>query len=268
MATYDENLAETQQAGFPELYQFKAGSVIDYVTSWAAEITFLGRKYTPATIKRSGFTVEAKVSSTRLTIEAWLSNRFLRYVSSHPVEPIGITIYRAVEGTLASYAVLFKGEILHLSAKGNHVTGQCEAGSRKLRTRTPRILVQAHCNHDVFDSRCLLNSYTWRVAGAVSSVSGRTLVVPAASGYANGYFDMGTVQFSTDYRLITSHVGDTLTIHAAIHADDLGAGDSVYLLPGCDGDPDTCKSKFNNFVHYLGMPLMPNHNPTIWGVSE
>jgi uncharacterized phage protein (TIGR02218 family) len=267
MVTYNANLIASQQEGFPEFFKFQAGGVIDYLTSWPVSLSFLGQTYIAGPIKRSGFTKDSQFAAVKLTIEAMLTPRFLVYIANHPIEPVTVTIYRAVETTLAQYAVVFKGEVLEIAAKGNHVVANCESGTRKVKTRIPRFICQSFCNHDVFDAKCKANPYTYRLAATIATVSGRTLTSTDLAGYADDYFTMGTIEHAGDYRLITKQTGNTLSLHTAFGADFL-AGLSVYLLPGCDGAPDTCKTKFNNWIHFVGMPLISDHNPTVWGVGE
>jgi len=265
--TFDSNQAATQQEGVCDLYWFTAGGVHDYVTSWPTSISFLGHTFRRRPIKRSGFTTNLEFGTVRVTIEALLTPRFLTYIANHPIEPIQIQIYRAVATDLTAFALFFKGEVLDISAVGNTATSSCESGSRKMRTQIPRFVMQSFCNHDVFDSRCLLSQLAFRETVTIDTVSNRTLTSADASAFDNDYFSMGVLQWGTDYRLITNHTGSTLTIHTAFSPDFVNSTE-VFLFPGCDGNPQTCIDKFNNLNHLLAMPYIPSHNPTVWGIDE
>ena len=265
--TYDSNLEAAEQEGLPEFYRFRAGNEINYLTSWPEDLSFIGRTFYARSLKRGSFTKNTRFGSVRLSIEAYLTDSFLIYVANHPIEPVELTIYRALKSDLTDYALLFKGELLNMEAEGNHVNATAEAGTRKLRTMVPRTVNQSYCNHDVFDSRCKAVAEDYKVTITLGSVSGRTVTASALAGYDDDWFSGGDLQFIADHRLIMDHTGDTLTLHTAF-GSDLVAGTTVYVFPGCDGNPQTCIDKFDNLVNHLSMPYIPSRNPTVWGVDE
>ena len=270
--TYSSNLAASQQEGTPSFYEFLSAGEYFRATSWSEELTFLAETYAPISIKRGSIAYDNEFGSVRTTINALLNDKFLVYIAEAPIEPVYVTIYCAISSDLTDYRTLFKGEVMSYSTTNNEVTMDCEAGSRRLRQRFPRVVSQAFCNNDLFDSTCGLNESSWRVTATIDAISGKSIQSSTFASYANDYFKGGRIQFGNDHRLITAHTTNTITLHHAFRST-LEAGDTVYAYPGCDGDPDTCKTKFNNYspsptTGFLGMPLIPSHNPTVWGVDE
>jgi len=64
-------------------------------------------------------------------------------------------------------------------------------------------------------------------------------------------------------RMILSHVGDTVTLTAAILG--LAPGSTVTAFAGCDHTISTCDSKFNNRENFGGFPYFPSINPFAGG---
>lgn len=262
--TYNTEIAEVQQEALPEFYEINSAGNIYYYTSYIEGLVFRGVAHEAASIKRSGFTVDTQFGKVEINLTAPVSDVFAEYIANLPIEPVTLTIRRAIKSDLTDYILLFTGRVKSVTIKDLVATAKCEAQSSLLSAKLPRIIYQAFCNHDVFDGGCLLSSVLWRVVTNVTGISGYTITSTDFGAFADGYFTGGRVQHSTDFRLITNHVGNDLTLHLPFDAR-LAVGGEVTALPGCDGDPETCKDKFNNLDNFLGMPYVPSHNPVIWG---
>jgi uncharacterized phage protein (TIGR02218 family) len=265
--TYDSNLSEAQQTSLPEMYKITCGSTIDRYTSFRTDVTFLGNTYEKKAIKRGNFSRDMEFGSVSVTIDAILSTTFRQFIANQPIEPVRITIYRALSTDMTDYVVLFNGQVKQTTINGNQIQVKCESKSDYLTKRIPKIIYQAYCNHDVFDTGCGLSEATWRVLGTLSSVSGNTIVSSAwnnAAGYADQYFKGGKAIAGTDLRLIVDHTDDTLTLQIPF-GSSVTTGSEVYAVPGCDGNPETCLVKYDNLLKFLGMPYIPSRNPVLWG---
>jgi len=263
--TYETNLAEVEQVGLPELYRLVYGPTTARYTSWSEDLTFLGEVYETAPLKRSGLSLDHELSAVRLSLQAPILDAFSRYIANQPIEPTSVTIYRALSDDLTQYAILFAGYVMTVSVKDRVARAECEANSAILDLSWPRFMYQSYCNHDLFDSGCALGDGAFLVQGAVT-ISGSDLTSAILGTFADGYFIGGRAAYGDDERMITNHVGSTVTLQVPFD-DRVEAGTVVDFYPGCDGSPDTCRDTFNNFTNFLGFPYIPSSNPVIWGVA-
>jgi len=70
----------------------------------------------------------------------------------------------------------------------------------------------------------------------------------------------GTIQVGSSIRMITSQVGDTITISRKF-SSDVVAGNSFTAYPGCNHTPGNCRVKFDNIINYGGQEHLPVKNP-------
>lgn len=261
------NLEASQQEATPEMYKIVSGSTTNRYTSYPSDLAFLGNTYEAKPIKRGSFQYDAEFGSVAVEITALLDNTFKEYINNQPIQPTRITIYRALSTDLTDYAILFTGQVKHVTINGNEVQARCEAKSDYLDTRIPRIVYQSYCNHDVFDSGCGLNAEDYKVTGTLSAVSGNTITASAwnnGNGYPDGWWVGGRAVYGSDMRLIVEHSDDTLTLQIPFGSDVI-AGTSIDVYPGCDGSGPTCKNKFDNLLQRLAMDYIPSRNPVLWG---
>ena len=263
--TYDSNLAESQQESLPEVYQFEWGGTIERFTSWPENITFLGNVFETAPIKRSGLNIDHEFSAVKMTINAPIIDAFARYIANTPIEATRVTVYRGLLSDMSDYIILFAGRVLNVSVKDLQAQASCESNTDILTFAYPRFMYQAYCNHEVFDSECGLDENIWKVSATVT-ISGADLISATFGGFSNGYFTNGRVIAGSDQRLITNHVTTTITLQVPFD-DRVSDGDTVIVLPGCDGAASTCQNKFSNFTKFLGFPYIPSKNPVVWGIK-
>jgi len=265
--SYATNLAASQQESTPEFYRIQVGPTVYRYTTARSSQTFLGNTYTPASIKRGGFSQDNEFGSVQVNITAAMNSLYQMYIANQPSEPVNIKIYRAISSDLNDYVILFNGQVKNVSIEGQQVNVTAVSRSIHLEKKLPRYVYQSYCNHDVFDSGCGLNGLIWRVSGLITDVTNATLTASEWTAYDNNYFK-GGMAYTTDgdARLITSSTKATGVLELQIPFDArVAVGETVYAYPGCDGSPATCKNKFNNLLKYLGMPYIPSRNPIIWG---
>ncbi len=262
--SYASNLAASAQEAMPEFFDLTAAGECERLTSYPESLVFRGYTYTARPIRRSGTTLDTQLGSVRLSLDAVLSPTFRRFIANQPIEPVRVTVFRALASDLSQYVTLFSGQIRTVTIKQTLVHADCEAKSDLLSARVPRVVYQSFCNHALFDADCGLRESEWRVAGTVGAIDGSTVEVQGLDAFADGYFKGGRLRFGGDFRLVTAHAGVTLELQIPFDAR-LAVGSPVYAYPGCDGNPDTCRNKFGNFERFLGMPLVPSNNPVIWG---
>lgn len=73
----------------------------------------------------------------------------------------------------------------------------------------------------------------------------------------------GIIQVGSARRMITSQVGNTVTISRKFGSEvTAGSGGSTYIAyPGCDHTPSVCHVKFSNIINYGGQEHLPLKNP-------
>lgn len=266
--TFDSNMQAVEQSAIPELYDITAGGYVYRYTSYKIDQSFLGHLYRAAGIKRSAFTVDQELGSAKVSVSAYMSDPLSSYIGTTPLPSTKVDIYRAVAESMSDYALLFSGVVQRVSGSNKIITAECIQAA-KLQSRLPNIINQSYCNWQVFDCDCGLDDSSWAVGATVSEIisgagSGYRIYSPTFALFADGWFTQGKVYFDGDFRFVTNHTGNALTLHVPFGAG-FGVGSSVTAYPGCDGSPSTCLNKFNRRTHHCSMPYIPSHNPVIWG---
>ncbi len=139
-----------------------------------------------------------------------------------------------------------------------------EPGIVALHATGLRRVYQKNCPHVLYGSACKVAFAAHRVSATLNFVSGVTIKSAAFAAQVNGWWNGGFIQWLdsagiTEWRWVTSHVGDTLTLN--IQAPQLISGSVIDVHPGCDHTIAVCVSKFNNAPNYGGMPYMTTKNP-------
>ena len=268
---FNANLALSEMKALPEFYTISSGDITEYWTSWETALTFNGQVYTPAPIKRSGFTKSILFSPIVLTlaIPLGLGDIMSTVVATAPPSPINVIIYQAELSNLSSYIILFQGTSKGSSVAQKIVTLQFEQQTKILDSKIPSTLYQSFCNHGVFDTGCGLSpagQASYRNLSTITGISGSTYVSANFATYADDFFKGGQLIYGEDRRLITAHTGDAVVLQVPFRSN-VTFGTSVRALPGCDGDPETCINKFDNFTNFLGMPYIPAANIAAYGVK-
>ena len=263
--TYDSNIQATEMTAFPEFYQMSFGTTIERYTSYSEDVVFGFYTWKAAPIKRTSFSRDSDFSALTTTITCFPTDMLKLYVASVPVEPVRIIIYRALTANLSSYATLFSGLLKDVQFSGGQVQALCIAEAQYLKKKMPPMLDQSFCNHTLYDTRCGLDKLAWKISGLMTNVNGTSITLVEASTKANGYFNMGMIEVAGDMRMIIKHIGSVLTIHTPFDSR-AAVGVNANIYPGCDKNPLTCQSKFNNHTNgFLGFPYIPTRNPVIMG---
>ena len=132
----------------------------------------------------------------------------------------------------------------------------------RLNIKVPRQVYQAQCLATVYDIECGVDRAVFTASGSATgaSTNGRTQF-PSNLGQASGYFDLGTLTFTSGpnvgvSRTVKSQVGGALTLLSPLPAA-VAAGHAFTIVPGCDGLQATCSGKFNNLLRFKGQPYIP-----------
>ena len=120
------------------------------------------------------------------------------------------------------------------------------------------------CDAELGDDRCKVDLSSFTVTGAVSSVVDRREFNDLSLTQADGYFKYGQVTF-------TSGNNAGWTRECKSYADgnfkmlfpfpyEIQSMDEYEAIAGCDNYFATCKSKFDNAIHYRGFPHLPGRD--------
>jgi uncharacterized phage protein (TIGR02218 family) len=189
------------------------------------------------------------------------------FVAATPYLPVRIDVIRVYDAvaTDITYKIIFSGIIVSIHVDGIAASVTCVSDGNSLEKQIPRIAYQSFCNHSVFDTGCNLSSAEWKYDTTVFSIesSGTELVLSNIEPGEDDFYTAGVICFDLGYRLITRQLGNTIKILTGFYG--LAVDSKVYLLPGCNGSPETCDGKFGNLLRFLGFPYMPVKNPVLWG---
>jgi len=279
--TYDafEVSAET---GEPiELYRFVQGGDTYEYTSGEDELTVDSITYEPIPISRSKLLQGSGDKKNILDIEVPGSNPFaLQYLSSVPGEIATLIIRRVHRADFPGPEVIkvFEGKVRSVSFSKNAKKGRIAVLpliSATART-IPRYTYMGMCNNVLGDDNCKadLNDAAWLLSNAlVTTVASNVITVTGASGFSDGWFVPGYVEFNngTDFRMVLDHTGDDLTLLLPFPTDI--TGEMVDVIAGCAHDTNACHTKFfttedvaSNLINYGGFWEVPTQNPFTKGL--
>jgi uncharacterized phage protein (TIGR02218 family) len=129
-----------------------------------------------------------------------------------------------------------------------------------LNIQMPRNLYQPGCIHTLYDSGCTLLKTNFDEFSTVAA--GSTLSqINCGLAQATGYFDLGTVTFTSGpnanvVRSVKSYTPGILILSQPL-IQACNVGDAFTAFPGCDKLQATCSGKFNNLVNFKGFPFIP-----------
>lgn len=128
------------------------------------------------------------------------------------------------------------------------------------------------CNHTLGMGFCTVSlndvTFTSTVVDIINNGMTLTLsrTIPAGLPVADEntkYAERGVIKRGSEMRAIM--VSDNSSTNGNIQIkqkfQNIKIGDTVEIIPGCDGRSTTCKVKFNNFKDYFGFESVPGTNP-------
>lgn len=249
-----------------ELYEFRLGAQAWRYTSAAEAITANLVDWRPVSISRSEIEATSDMARNNLTLTLARDLEVPELFRIAPPSGVVTLTVHALHLTdqAAETVVVWKGRVVNVAWKGLAAELTCEPLYTSLRRIGLRRTYQRQCPHLLYGDDCRVVRAAHEVAGSAASVSGATLTVPEAGGYADGWFAGGMIELELTPGVITrrsirTHTGQALGITHPIPG--LGAGQAVTLIPGCDRTPTDCADKFDNLLNYGGWPYIPIKNP-------
>lgn len=286
----EETRGTTLGAGVTKAWLYKItvdrlGAPVTYFrTSYERDLSASAQTWTAAPMKHSDLVRSVRLDRDEVTIdaraEAW-ANEFLpgRLTARVMLE---ISECDVSGGTGTNVAPRWAGEIVSVRFEGPFIAAKARGSYALFDRPAPRLVIGAPCNHAVFDSLCGLSRATWTFTAQRVSNSGSTVTLgtwarsgglPTGWGGANyfalGYIEKGTERFAILRSTALSSGQITLTLDRTPAA--WSSGESVNVIPGCDGAAATCRAyhlttnpggKFDNFSRFGGFPYVPASNPS------
>lgn len=251
------------------------------LTTWEQALTVSGNTYSPGppTFARDLVTVSVGVTvdSMDLTIQVGVGAGAAQLagvpwpqaVASGALDGARVVLERVFMAspgdTSAGTVVLFAGRVAEAQPSRDVVTLTVKSDLELLDTQIPRNLYQPGCVHTLFDGGCTLLKSSY--ANALTTLAGATTTqVTATTSRSTGYFDLGTVTFTTGalaglsfgVKSFTLSGGSTGTFQFVRPLPSAPtAGDAFTAYPGCDKSLSTCQTKFANSAHFRGTPFIP-----------
>lgn len=175
-----------------------------------------------------------------------------------------VTAYLVNWADTSAFKVLFRGRVGEITRAGGVFRAEIRGLSEQLGQSKGRIFLKS-CSAVLGDAVCGvdLNSPGYRVAAEVTKLPGGASITVAASGnYEEGWFDRGLVRLAsgaefTIKRDVVAGTQREITFWQKPHRD-IGIGEKVELIVGCDRRAKTCQLKFSNMANFQGFPDLPN----------
>lgn len=250
---------------YAELYTVLAPGVTAYYTSYYKDITYNTCDFLTSVIQRDKIINSIDIAETNnITISIYPTSFIIQNLFSQPLSKIDIIIDR-LDLTSNLSTTLYQGHITGLSANGNMAVVNLQSKDEVLNFSMPKVIYQSTCNNNLYDNYCKIIASNYSENGLITVVSGNDITATAYGNKADGFFINGYIKNGGEYRLITNHVGTTLTLLQPFQEDVTGK--ILIAYAGCDKSAGTCLGKFNNILNFRGFAYVPDKNPSIWGVK-
>lgn len=259
------SIETSSQSGRPvELYEFINGASAYRYTSADGDVSYGGNSYTAAPIARGAVEATSEVSRLALEITCARTIDVLDLFAFMPPEDVVSVTVRRLHAGDGEAITIWMGRVLNVTWNVAAAEIHCESVYTSLKRVGLRRMYQKGCPHVVYGAECGIDRDDFKLVRTVSAISGTTITLNTLTGYADGYFSGGYLEWERsagvfERRAIRSQVGAVVTIGFPVPG--MAVSDAVNLYPGCDHTLATCTSKFANPLNFGGMPYFPNKNP-------
>ena len=265
----------SEYEGTPQrLFLFSMGSVRYAYAQSTQGATYNSDDYLPLSIDMDNIMQSLAEDSPTINItlssDAEVCNQFIAY---QPLEPMRVRVYRHhLTDPDGEYVVEFIGDVISsaFDEKTNETTLLTRMFASKMDRKVPWPVYQKPCNHALYSVGCGANKEAFRVDTQAQSVIGDEITSPDFALKPDGWFTNGyAVSANNESRFIIYHVGNLIIVQTPFVS--LGNNDDLTAFAGCDRSRQTCKSKFDNYRHWLGFGWVSDKNPfvdTVWGTGN
>lgn len=241
-----------------DLYEFtlRSGTVVRY-TSADIDVVYSGNTYSSVgpRLKRGRTKIVLGIEVDELNIEVFPRSTdllngtpFLQALRSGALDGARLVLRRAFKSSWSDSAteamIQFSGRVseMELSRFGAQI--QVKSDTELLNVQMPRNLYQPTCLNTLYDSNCGVVKATYEVTGQVTAGSTQSSLNTNLSGYPNGWFSLGTIEFLSGANSgVKKSVREFLSGVVSLTVPLVGmpvAGDTFKILPGCNKLQSTC----------------------------
>lgn len=238
------------------------------IASGVRDVVYNGNTYIATPSARTDVGILTSSATLALTLALplthALSQRWL--AQSSPPRQVNVTVYRQQLNS-GLVETIWIGQIVAMSIDSH--LGRFQIQSRMSRTLDRNVcsfVAQQLCPHTLYDGMCLIDPAGFSITTTVARFDGRTLTVDGSdSRFSDPTFAVGgdvSHPATGERQLIINesviNISD-LTVDLTMLAPipNIKVGDTVVVRAGCSHTTSTCLVKFDNMVHYGGLPGMP-----------
>ena len=207
---YEENDAEQNQ--FAELYKLEFPDITYYYTSFYKDIDLNDQIYEAVPMRRGR--IESNINifmNNKLEIVSRPTEALKTYIFNSTLLKVEVTITK-LDIALATTSVKFRGTGGGIAMKDEFISMSLTPISSIFEFKIPTVLYQPFDNNVLFDEKNGLLKADWVVTTEVTEASDNRLQSSDFGLKADGWFTGGFVQYNNEYRLITNHVGNYITL--------------------------------------------------------
>jgi len=268
---YAAKEAAVQQIDSFELFTFVTDNNTYRYTSYATDVVIGADTWQAAPIQRGELVTDMVQGMISCMVQAPVSVQFIQYIIAMPYLSTTVTIRKYFSDDTVNGMLLFTGKINSISIGKNIASVECASSMNELNRKIPKVFIQSFCNNALYGTVCGLNAATYQrtINNIVVDPNDNTIITAGGLAfYPIDTFTLGIAIFNNEERYISKYEYTTGTIQLHFPFLNLVTGDTIYVLPGCSKNPETCKSKFQNLNNFVGMPYISRSpNPTIYGVD-
>lgn len=249
-----------------ELYRFKRGGQYWTYNSSDIVITYTGKIYEPALIRRGDIELTSNSLKNLLKIEVDRANKFAVAFISIPVEhTTELVIYRGhrdlESNGIFDFVEYWKGYIYVVKFLPKVVNIIASPKTNSLKRSGLMRKFQRSCGYQIYSTRCTLLKADYLRSGTIISIDGTKIEATIFSTEANDWFKGGLFEADNKSRMIVWHEGNYIRTDHIIHSLEVGMPFDAFA--GCLHSGSVCHNKFGNKINYGGQEFIPNKNPFV-----
>lgn len=249
---------ESINSGKPiELFDFVFGQTHYRYTSGPIDIVYNTKTYVSETIQRDDLELTENAFKNEIKLTLNRENIFGRLFISSVLEGIvTLTIYR---GHGSDFVTYWNGILSHIKYNSDGIEISASPKTSTMGLVGLRRKYQKLCTHHLYGPGCLAASSSFKSTGIIATIDNFTITSAVFATKADGYFISGKFIVGDARRLITTHVGSTITINRRMVG--VIASNNFSAFAGCAHTMDACRLVFDNLDNYGGQPWIPIKNP-------
>lgn len=267
-------LLASNQFMYADLYTItlQSGTVL-YYTDADGGLIFGGNTYTCTSPKiqrdRVKISVGMIVDSLSMTLFAGVTDMiqtvpFPQFIANGGFDGAVVQIDRCFMPTYgdtsAGVVNVFIGRVSDVTPSRTEIRLTISSMMELLNIPMPRNVYSPGCIHNLYDAGCGAIKASYGASTTAASGS-TTTVLNCALTQATGYFDMGTITFTSGQNAGTSRTVKNYTVGVFNLIEPLphtpAISDAFTAYAGCDKTSATCTAKFANVVNFRGFPYIP-----------